>query len=92
MTCVLAERLEARDMGTVMVAAGAMHTVALRGGGGAIWTWGFASSGCLGHGEDQDSIENLTQIDSEAFVAVRLVMVAVGAGHTVAGDCHIPHI
>ena len=62
----------------VFVAAGGRHTVAVTAGG-SVYTWGWGTSGQLGHG-DNNNRNVPTLVGDGAFV--RVVMAACGNEHT----------
>ena len=66
----------------LMVACGDYHTAALTVGG-VVYTFGRGDKGRLGHGNDEEDRLAPRRVRATGFDEVRVVMVAVGGGHTV---------
>ena len=64
----------------VSVAAGDAHSLALTAGG-AVWSWGWGSTGQLGHGDGQTQWQPK---NVEAFAGQRVIAVSAGLGHSLA--------
>ena len=64
----------------IALSAGLRHSLALTADG-AVWSWGFASSGRLGHGDQQH--QHLPK-KIEAFAGQRVVAVSAGRYHSLA--------
>ena len=64
----------------IAVSAGLMHSLALIAEG-ALWSWGFGTSGQLGHGDAQNQ---LLPKKVEAFAGRRVVAVSAGGNHSLA--------
>ena len=79
LTQVAAEHFEGNAQ-IVMVAAGALHSVAM-GSEGGVWNWGVG--GHQGH-NDRQPRHVPTLLPSAAFAGGKVVMVATGGVHTVA--------
>ncbi|KAL3632643.1 hypothetical protein CASFOL_025627 [Castilleja foliolosa] len=72
----LIEHFQTLNLEPIAIAAGDWHSVVL-GKDGRVCTWGWASHGCLGHGNEVDS-EQLNPKVIEALSDVKAVHVAAG--------------
>ena len=78
---LLPKKIEAfADQRVVATSAGGSHCLALTADG-AIWSWGYGGFGQLGHGDQQNQ---LLPKKIEAFADQRVVVVSVGAHHSLA--------
>ena len=64
----------------VAVSAGEDHSIAITADG-AVWSWGYAAHGLLGHGDHQIL---LLPKNVEAFAGQRVVAVSPGGVHSLA--------
>ena len=78
---LLPKKLEAfTGQRVVAVSAGSSHSLAITTDG-ALWSWGGAGDGKLGHGDQQ---RQLLPKKIEAFAGQRVVAVSAGAHHSLA--------
>jgi len=74
------KKIEAFQQCVIAVSAGLYHSLALAADG-AVWSWGWGSSGQLGHG-DQQNQQQPKKI--EALAGQRVVAVSAGGDHSLA--------